>query len=311
MSVTFFEVEDGTHTLIAARSIARHFQSPRVATLQGSDNVYELLRNAKILATDTIFQQFGLSQDGLSHKANGDLIKLHLDEEGPNLMVYLPCQRDHQQYAFNINLPERILQWLMTDKITLFCKEISGEAIIAVKNIWSAPLSTLSEALDMSGIRTIDTPELDARNEEHSSDTSSHDGDNSEVMDTPPSAPDIIRRDGPRNRSGSNLSESFTPEGTENESNNLPVRLAAHSRPATASESLTRDTHYVSVLGRIIASARTRTIPDRNENQPNVAWGGSSNIHGSDQFERDCKVGAAGELFVGHFLLLDGYSSST
>lgn len=296
----------GAFTLITAHRIAWHFQSPRVTTPRDSDNVYELLRNAKILATNTIFLEFSLSQDGTSHKAKGDSIKIHLDEEGPNLTVYLPCERAPQEHAFRISLPERLLRWLMTDEKTLIYKETSGEAILAVTNIMATPLSTLSEALDKAGIRTIDTPDLDANTEENSPETDSYDDDNSVVVDTPPSAPDTARRDGSSTRFGSNSSESFTPEGIENESNTPPVRLTAQSRPATsAEESVARDILYVRVLGRVIASARTSSIPDRNANQANAALRGSSSIYGSDQFERDCKVGAAGELFVSQFTPLN------
>lgn len=282
--------------------IAWHFQSPRVATTRGSDDVYELLRNAKILATDTISLEYSLSQDGHSFQAQGDLINIHLDEAGPNLKVYLPCKRDRQEHAFNIYLPEKIVQWLMIDARTQICKAASQEAINAAINIWNSPLSTLSEALDRCGIRNIDTPDLDAYIEDQSSDADSDNGEGSGIVETPPSAPDTTRHDSPGTYFRRNSRES---SGTETEVTRLPARLAARSRPTTSLEELLpRDPHYVSVLGTVIAYARTSTIPDRNENRLNAALRGSSNISGSDQFERDCKVGAAGELFVGHFFPL-------
>lgn len=295
-----FYVDGGLYTLISTHRIAWHFKSPRVATTGGSDAVYDLLRNAKILETDTLCLEISLSQDGKSHKAEGDSIDIHLDEVGSNLKVYLPCEPDHQDRAFNMCLPKRILQWLMTDAHTQICKNPSEEAIIAATDIWNTPLSTLPQALDKCGIRKIDTLDIDAHNEYLSTNADSHDGNSSRVMDTPPSAPDTMHHESP-----ATYSRTISPahsDGTENESNYLPVRLAAQSRPATPLEEfLSHDTHYVRILGRVIASARTSTIPNRNENQGNTAWRGSSNIYGSDQFERDCKVGAAGELFVGRF----------
>lgn len=270
-----------------------------MATAEGSDAVYELLRNAKILVTDTISLEISVSQDGNSYQAKGDSIDIHLDEAGPNLKVYLPDKRDLQDHALKMCLPERLLQWLMTDSRTQIRKETSEEAYNAALKIWIAPLSTLSKTLDRCRIGKIDTPDLDAYTEDNPSDTDPHEGDGSEVVITPPSALGTMRHVSPGTYSESNSSASFTPDGTENESNGLPVRLSARSRTAISLEELpTRDTHYVRVLERVIASARTSAIPDRNENQPSTVHIGDSNICGSTQFERDCKVGAAGELFV-------------
>ncbi|KAG6355673.1 hypothetical protein INS49_003636 [Diaporthe citri] len=278
--------------------IAEHFESPRVTNAKHSEALYGLLRNAKIFATDKIFLELSLSQDGSSHNAQGGSLNVHLHEHGSDLKVYLPRRKSSQQFAFSKHLPERILQWLMTDAGSQIRHETSFKAVSAIKDVWNAPLEMLSTTLDESGIMQISTLNVDEHIEELSSDTDS-DGDDSEVVDTPASVSDTMPVDSPGTSSGSDSSESVTSDGTANESRTLPVRLAARSRPDTPLEELSiRDTHYLNVLGRVIASARTSIIPDRNANQPNRAVRGSSNIYGLDQFERDCKVGAAGELFV-------------
>lgn len=263
------------------------------------------MRNANIFATDEIFQELSLSQDGSYYNAQGGSVKVHLHEEGSRIKLYLPHKKFARQSAFSKHVPERILQWLMTDEASQIQQDASDKAVSAIKDVWNAPREELPTTLDECGIMAINTRNLDTPFEEPSSDTGSDDGDESEVEDTSASSPGTLRVDPPGTYSGSNSDHSFTPDGTEIESDTLPVRLAARSRPATPlREVSTRDTHYVNVLGRVIASARTSTIPDRNEVQLNTAWRGSSNIYGSDQFERDCKVGAAGELFVGHFYSL-------
>lgn len=275
-----------------------------------SDALYELLRNVQIFATDKTFHELILSQDGSPHKAQGGSMSMHIHEEGSNLKVYLPREEASQQHAFSKHLPERILQWLMTDGGSQFQHQMSLEAVLAVKDIWNTPLKKVPTTLDECGIIAGSTHNRDAYPDELPSEMDSDDDDGLEVVDTPAPAQGTMRQSSSDNYSGSHPSESFTPDSTENESHALPVRLAAQSRPATPLEELpTRDTHYVRVLGRVITSARTSTIPDRNENQPDTIWRGSSNIHGSDQFERDCKIGAAGELFVGHFVPLDCSSS--
>ena len=287
--------------------IARHFESPRV-TETSLDALYGLLRNAKIFATDKLFLELGLFQDGVSHKAQGKSVHVHLHEEGSELKIYLPRRKDPQDYAFSKHLPERILQWLMTDESSQIRHETDYRAVSVIKDVWGAPLNKLSITLDECGIIPTGNPNLDTYYDEFPSDTDSDVGDASEIMDTPASAADTMRHDFSGSCSGGSSNQSFTPDGTENEPDTLPVRPAPRSMPATPLEELpVRDTHYVSLLGRVIASARTSTIPDRNENQINTVRRGSLNIYGSDQFERDCKVGAAGELFVGHFIPLHSY----
>lgn len=263
------------------------------------------MQNANIFATDEIFQELSLSQDGSYYNAQGGSVKVHLHEEGSRIKLYLPRKKFSRQYAFSKHVPERILQWLMTDEASQIQQDTSDKAVNAIKDVWNAPLEELPTTLDECGIVAIDTRNLDIPFEEPSSDTDSDDGDKSEDENTSASPPGTMRVDSPGTSSGSNSVQALTPDETENEPATLSVRLAAQSRPATPLEEFsTRDTHYVNVLGRVIAHARTSTIPDRNANQPNTAWGGTSNIYGSDQFERDCKVGAAGELFVGHLFPL-------
>lgn len=263
------------------------------------------MQNANIFATDEIFQELSLSQDGSYYNAQGGSVKVHLHEEGSRIKLYLPRKKFSRQYAFSKHVPERILQWLMTDEASQIQQDTSDKAVNAIKDVWNAPLEELPTTLDECGIMAINTRNLDTPFEEPSSNSDSDDGEELEDEDSSASSPGTMRVDPLGTSSGSNSDHSFTPDGTEIESDALPVRLAARSRLATPLEEFsTRDTHYVNVLGRVIAHARTSTIPDRSANQPSTVWGGSSNIHGSDQFERDCKVGAAGELFVCHLFPL-------
>lgn len=288
--------------------IAKHFESPRVTGTMNLNAFYDLLRNAKIFATDRLFLQHSLSQDGLSHTVEGGSMNVHLHEEDSTLKIYLPRKRASRKLAVRKHLPERILQWLMTDEDSNIQHEMTDKAVLAIKDVWNAPLEKLSTTLEECGIIPISyIANLDKCPEEISTDTDSDDGSDSEVLETPASTLDRMRYGPQGTYSGRNSSESLTSNETENESIALPVRLSARSRPATSLEELpAHDVHYVRVLETVIASARTSTIPDRNRNQPSTARRESSNIYGSDQFERDCKVGAAGELFVSNVFLLDG-----
>lgn len=242
---------------------------------------------------------------------------MHLHEEGPDLTIYLPRRKNPQQQAFNKYLPERLLQWLMIEKDSQIPKEVSDKAINAMKDVWNTPPATLPETLNHCGIIEIDTPNIDPVIEESSSDSESevdsrsstgdwagstsatqiNDGNldsRSEVVHTPPSAPDTPQNDS----KVTHTSRSSSPSIRHGEPISLPTRLATPDSAATQS-----NPEYVNVLESVIASAATSTIPGRYEedtrrNTHTTAGRGASRIRGETQFERDCKIGAAGELFV-------------
>lgn len=288
-----------------------------MTTTADTNDLYELLRNAKIFASDAISLELSLSQDGVPHKALGDSMTMHLHEEGPDLTIYLPRGNTDQQYAFNKHLPERLLQWLMTEKDSQIPQEVSDQAVIAMMSVWNTPLAKLPGALSDRGIIEIDTPNIDPIIEESSSDSESdigsrnpagdwagsasatqiNDGNldsRSEVVHTPPSAPDTPQND----FEVTHTSSSSSPSIRHGEPISLPTRLATPDSAATQS-----NPEYVNVLESVIASAATSTIPGRYEegtrrNPRTSAWRGASRIRGETQFETDCKIGAAGELFV-------------
>lgn len=244
-------------------------------------------------------------------------MSMHLHEDGRDLTIYLPRRKVPQQHAFNKHLPEKLLQCLMTEKDSQICQNMSDKAINAMKDVWNTPLATLATTLDECGIIKIETPNIDPVIEEVSSDSESDVGSErsagdwvgsqsatqvddsnldsrSEVVNTPPPAQDIPHNDAevtPIRRSSSLLI-------TQREPISLPVRLATPDRAATQV-----NPEYLSVLENVITSAATSTIPGRYEegsrrDARTVAWRGASRISGATPFERDCKIGAAGELFV-------------
>lgn len=317
-----------------------HFESPRATTTRDTDALYKLLQNAKIFAAETISLEISLSQDGVSHKAMGGSMNMHLHEEGSNLTVYLPRRKVPQQHAFNKHLPERLLQWLMTEEESQIRRETSDKAVIAMKDIWNTPIATLPTTLDECGIIAISTPNIDPEIEEYPSDSESdvvperatvhrsgsraapHSDDSeldtdSEVVDTPPSPPGASHNETADTGSGGNHGESSTASVLQGGPIVLPVRSAGPDREATPLESLViQDDHYISVLENVIASAETSIIPNRDEERMghlpgyvrSTAWRGTSRIGGSTQSETNFKVGAAGELFVSpcYYTHLDG-----
>lgn len=141
--------------------IAKHFKSPRVRTAEDADSLYELLRNAKMFATDSVSLEVRLSQDDVLYKAPRGSMVMDLREDGSNLTVYLPRGKIPQQHTFHKQLPERLIQWLMTEQDSCACGEISYKAITVMKDVWNAPVATLSATLDEWGIIPVSTPSID------------------------------------------------------------------------------------------------------------------------------------------------------
>ncbi|KAL1870869.1 hypothetical protein Daus18300_004958 [Diaporthe australafricana] len=310
--------------------IAKHFESPRVTNTSDTDALYILLRNAKILAADTIALELSLSQDGVSHKTLGESINMHLHEKGSNLTVYLPRKKTAQQHAFNKHLPERLLQWLMTEETSQIRHETSDKSIIATKDVWNTPLATLATTLDECGIIQINTPNLDPVVDESSPDPESdmasegttgdwggsrtaNMSDNSDtdtlsdIAETPPSATETSYNGITGIYSKGNSGESPTPREALGSPSYLFTRSAAPSSPfGTSQPSVTPSERYFRLLDYIIASEGTGDIPHRNERRMDDLHGsvsgtarrGVPRMDGETQSERDHRVGAAGELFV-------------
>lgn len=172
---------------------------------------------------------------------------VHFQEQGSSLTIYLPRRKVLRQHAFHKYFPERLLQWLMTDKDTQIPRETSDKAVIVMKDVWSTSLTLLSTTLDECGIITIGTPSLDPVFEgplsapahdslsqrvtgncngtqaaTHNED-GSHDN-NSEVIDAPFSAPDALRNDVASTQSGRDPGEFSATLMTQGEQFTLPVR---------------------------------------------------------------------------------------
>lgn len=257
-------------------------------------------------------------------------MSMHLHEDDSNLMVYLPRKKVPQQHAFNKHLPERLLQWLMTEEDSQIRNETSDRAVIAMKDIWNSPLATLSTTLDECGIITISIPNVDPEIDESLSDSESeivseratghrngsrttpHGDDseldtNSEAVYTPPSATGTSHNGIAATRPRDSLRISSSTSVIPVEPISLPVRSTGPDRGATPLVAvLDRGDDYQGVLECVIASAATSIIPHRSEgsigglqgNFSSTAWRGTSRIRGATQFEENCKIGAAGELFV-------------
>ncbi|KAJ0306261.1 hypothetical protein COL516b_004717 [Colletotrichum fioriniae] len=243
---------------------------------------------------------------------------MHIDEENSSLKFYLPRDKNDQDYMFSSVLPRKLLELIMRHPVTHISQDTSSGSLDAMKNILLAPVSLLNRALQDSGIAHIDVVNRD------------------EVMiPSSPAVPTVHREnnagsvDDGSNLSGSSESQSLESTGSGNltdsevsvtavsssqwRSNASPPRLVQHvlqtPSPRRFQDETASDAPYVSLLDRVIAAGRRRRVnglpvcgtfdmSQLQDNLPASRQDTDFGLRSAPQIERDCKIGAAGELFV-------------
>lgn len=303
--------------------IAVHFNSPRTASNQGKTALYETLRNAKIYETDGVTSSLLLSQDGIPHEVEGKTTVLHLDEDGTSLKIYVPANKDDQDYTFAKALPERLFEWLMTCPISNNTEKASEKGATAVKDIILTPCSRIVMALEECGIRTVDIPNADedvgqdstspecgtnlarAGGDGYQASVAGHDQEDVDSVpgdfDTPESSvvtPQHFSEEKLGLRLQANPQASGGPFVSPSQQSVLPIR-SVQTQP-------TQDFTYLALLNTVIAAGENDKIPNRKESSRVLLredFSATRNIldvevRAASKFERYCKIGAAGELYV-------------
>lgn len=275
--------------------------------------LYETLRNAEIYETDGVTSNLHLAQDGIAHEVEGQAKRLHIDDSS-GLRIYVPADKDDQDGAFAKALPERLFQWLMTIPVTNF-SEASQAGTTAAMAIIATPRSKLTSALEDCGIMAIDVENVD--------EVAGQDSDSGEPVTTPTNVSDdsTTSSDSVPGEFDTPASSIETPQRSSafvSEMNgvfSLPMHprtssdpFASPSRSPIPTRSMPThtpfdDPNYVALLSMVIAAGRRDRIPTRSassvsQNILTTRNGFDLDVRGATQFERDCKIGAAGELYV-------------
>lgn len=292
-------------------------------------NFYEVLRNVEVFETDGIFPQLQLSQDGQSHIVEGKQLSLHIDDGQSGVRIYLPHQEEDQAFTFVKLLPEKLFEWLMRDPNTQISTQVKkdSDGLRAMKDVFAVVRSRIGEALDADGIVTIDienvdeealydqsepisTATLTAAGEQDSRPSSIfRPQEDSEVFDTRVRSTTLGRqspalwwpssRSPPRNRS---FSRDRPASGDRSSSSHI---FPIPSQSQVPGQDEAADSPYLDLLGKIIAAARRNSLNQDvfsmntlQESLPSLGEEPNFVLRSANQIERDCKIGAAGELFV-------------
>ncbi|KAK7453070.1 hypothetical protein Landi51_04065 [Colletotrichum acutatum] len=306
--------------------VASHFDSPRVDDVVG---LYHTLRAAEVFETHGISSEVHLVQDGKAHIHVKPSSELHIRETAGRLQIYVPLNKERQDFCYHSSLPRRLLEWVMTEPETQLCGAIPHRAISAMSSALNAPIQSVSHILEAEGI--ID---LGGRTEVEQGQEFPR------IPDVSPPPAEDPQQDGfavempirpfsltgPRSVSGFAAThpmftqQSSTPASPDNNRSyrlqpNSPVGVAAITPPShifhfgqtsTAPAATTSprydafSTEYLRILNNVIFAARRRSFPEfgstRTGQSAECASTPTSNPWippGSDK-----KIGAAGELFV-------------
>ncbi|KAJ3566247.1 hypothetical protein NPX13_g7209 [Xylaria arbuscula] len=288
------------HKAYAFLQIACHFGSPRTSLKKEVHRLYKALQNAKIFATDDVSLNLQVSQDGNFHQVECTKTTLHLDEHDSALHAYIPRKSNDQQYVFTNKLARALFQWMMTDPTTQIQDGIEKDGVDATRNILLSPYSKISEALEDNARASFSSnPDGYLYRGIQNLGISDENDDTRDGTFTPTSGADNVRGTTASDDAGSYL--SVRPLSSNRSS------LARSPAPSFEPPTPARDgiTHhpYVETLSRVIAAGRRASIPVHGGAHIRRPPGSINDavdlgLRSASQVERDCKVGAAGELYV-------------
>lgn len=263
--------------------------------------------------------------------------QVHIEDGASGLNIYVPKEEGSRDTCYLSALPRRLVEWVMTDAVTLIQDEIDSDMVVAMTAVINAKFLAVEQLLDEQGIVESDAISRDSEEEPKDS-TRSVSSNPSRLT---PREPTPLDRGRPSSASGTTGISRLIPLRCYNShDDDTPQRsipatdlTRSHScspRPITSSYShyLHRDDGspdpfwspskrrrsatnvYNELLSQIVAAARRSQVLSSAFDVAELSDalpGGSATSVGrvfdefslfGSQVERNGMVGAAGELFV-------------
>lgn len=277
-----------------------------------------------------------LTQDGTPYKVESKKLTLYIDDDDAGMKVYVPQNNDDQEYTLTKDLAQKLFECMMSHAVTHISERVSKDGVNATRDVLLAPRRRIRAALDDNGIGTIDINDLDEapsepETPETSTETSNRVSDADITHSSAPSDPgesDATIQFTPASSAASSTASRnddsvvsggasracspITPPARRNREDLAPSSLSSSILPpATPGQgvSASDDQSYVQLLEKVISSARRHAIPrhgtgDMSQVRVNMSVvntgdeGDYFGLSSASQFVRNCKVGAAGELYV-------------
>jgi acid stress-induced BolA-like protein IbaG/YrbA len=247
----------------------------------------------------------------------------HVSEDAQGLVVYIPADKEAQDFCFCSALAPDLVVWLTRDPLTNSREDVDGDMAPALSSVLVAELFAVDRILNHQGIIPISVPyeEVSITEEVVSGQSSTLRSVNEQ-----PTQPSTSPRRLPSNSLATNeqplgtsaLQAQFRPSvaGSPEQElvrSNDTARQIHVAIPALSTAVVPGDAGYRKLLDRALQSARTGAFPtkdafdttglmtalsregDRNSYDRYAA---GSALRSLNRLERDKKIGAAGELYV-------------
>ncbi|KAB8254531.1 hypothetical protein BDV32DRAFT_132200 [Aspergillus pseudonomiae] len=271
--------------------VAATFNSPRYHA--NPSGLYELLRTARIEATDGLSSILRISQDGVVVDAEESISKLHISEAPSGLTVYVPKDKKAQEICFCDLFPKQLIDWIMRDPATQIPNNIERDAVTVVSMILNIDPSAIDLVLERQGIIEIDLQNDDPCIYDDSTD-------------------DNMPSQRSQSQGQSAVDVMFRQTQMANYWPNPDPPPMYSPREHTSEDTM----QYRTLLNGVLLAARRATFPASgpfNMGELNEALSGQQTFQryvgfdgiditdafrSDSQLERDKKIGAAGELYV-------------
>ncbi|KAK4077822.1 uncharacterized protein Triagg1_3516 [Trichoderma aggressivum f. europaeum] len=311
--------------------IAKHFNSPRWRAKEELQNLYDLLKQAKVFETDKISCVQVVQQSGQSYSHKKSQSEFHLEESDSGLDIFVPQEKESQAYCLAYDLPARLFEWITTNR------SVNDRNYSFVADILSQGPTIYNRILLGAGIVDIDIEDEDRADEVDSTSASSARWEASELQDSPSirsnMATPLTDASSPRMEfdqveivptivyqdtidASSHLAQSRNNNRLFTQGASFQASTGDIGTPATIQRAPASVNHaYSDLLIHVVSAARralfpTKGIFDLDSLRTSLpSFPTFDNVYGTEneefnyarsfpQLERDKMIGAAGELYV-------------
>ncbi|KAI0850576.1 hypothetical protein F5Y00DRAFT_232702 [Daldinia vernicosa] len=307
--------------------IATHFKSPRIDG--DGQALYDLLRNSRTWKTPEISTKLVLTIDGQTVSQDVDRGMIHIDDKD-GLEIYVLRDEDLRDKSYLSIVPSRLAKWMMTDPGTNSKRDIDSSEELFIQAVLNMKPRQVDDYLTEKGIIEVTIPKQDdqedalviQRTPTLASTPTVVGPSTPRILRLPPSEPVTPLFDSesayedPETPATdyTHYSTSRTSSGRDR-SSYARTGLSPDPFMTTVAERQRKATQeYCALLSQVIRKARkSRLLSEALDlsvlldvmTGSNIIDGTTFNEDdlfdpqlGMSRFERDKKVGAAGELFV-------------
>jgi acid stress-induced BolA-like protein IbaG/YrbA len=318
-----------SHRIAATFNSLRYQKDP--------DGLYRLLRNMRTIETDGIRSVSRIYEDSRWVEVGEIVGNQHVSEDAQGLVVYIPADKEAQDFCFCSALAPDLVVWLTRDPLTYSREGVDGDMAPALGSVLVAELFAVDRILNHRGIISISVPceEVSITEDVVSGQSSTlrSGNDHPTQSSTGPRrlfSNSLATTEEPLRTSALQAqfrsSVAGSPEQELVRSNDMARQIHV-AIPTLSTVVAPDDAAYRRLLDRALQSARTGAFPTKGAFDTTGAttalsregdrngydrYATGSALRSLNRLERDKKVGATGELYVQriHALTLYVYTAN-